>query len=245
MVGIFIVWRLIKIREGITRVKWKEEEKELLFDCYSTHYVDEILYLFPERSKNSIILMAEKLGLDNAYNRKYTEKDNLFITENYLELSDKEIAKVLNRAPQSIKEHRRKLGLKRPQLKGTYEDVNEFLRKNNKIWKRESMIKCGYKCIITGGKFKAIHHLYGMNLIIDKTLKNINFNDNIDINNLNSDEKELLLNAFLKEQSKYPLGVCLCDEIHKDFHNKYGYGNNTPEQFDEYISLLTHKRDIA
>lgn len=29
-------------------------------------------------------------------------------------------------------------------------------------------------------------------------------------------------------------GVALCESCHKDFHNKYGYGHNTREQYEEY-----------
>lgn len=34
-------------------------------------------------------------------------------------------------------------------------------------------------------------------------------------------------------------GITLCEDCHKDFHYKYGYGKNTKEQFDEWLS----KRD--
>ena len=32
-------------------------------------------------------------------------------------------------------------------------------------------------------------------------------------------------------------GITLCESCHKDFHKQYGYGNNTKEQFNEYLNL--------
>lgn len=50
------------------------------------------------------------------------------------------------------------------------------------------------------------------------------------------DEIEIIINKFFEIQSKYPLGVCLRKDVHKLFHDTYGYGDNTPEQFYEFLS---------
>lgn len=37
-------------------------------------------------------------------------------------------------------------------------------------------------------------------------------------------------------------GVCLCEKHHREFHNKYGYGKNTRQQFQKYLSNKTTPR---
>lgn len=140
----------------------------------------------------------------------------------------------LDRSEDSIRGKRDIMKLYHPVEKGTYNYLNEYIRKRNNAWKKDSMKNCNYRCVISGKKFQAIHHLYGMNLILLETLdvlniKNSNFEDYSEY------ELNEICNKFYEIQSNYPLGICLSEEIHKDFHNKYGYGNNTPEQFDEYL----------
>ena len=36
-------------------------------------------------------------------------------------------------------------------------------------------------------------------------------------------------------------GITLCKECHSNFHSIYGYGNNTKEQFDEWLNGVTNK----
>lgn len=45
-------------------------------------------------------------------------------------------------------------------------------------------------------------------------------------------------NIFPNKRLSVDNGITLCRECHKDFHKNYGYGNNTAEQFYEYVGIL-------
>lgn len=42
--------------------------------------------------------------------------------------------------------------------------------------------------------------------------------------------------AFKEQRTDTNNGVTLCNVCHKEFHSLYGYGNNTKEQYEEWIS---------
>ena len=114
--------------------------------------------------------------------------------------------------------------------------IVNFIRRNNSDWKKNSMVDCGYKCVLSGERFDEIHHLYGFNLILEETFETMQINIKSDINDYTHDEMMDILKCFREIQSKYPLGVCLTKEIHNLFHSQYGYGNNTIEQWNEFVN---------
>ena len=221
-----------------TRELWSDEELSILKENYSIVYLDELLKLLPKRNRRSIIAKASeyhlisKLKLDS----QFSEQDIDYIYNNFNSMTDKEIANKLNREPHAISDFRHYRGLIKTYEKSSYDDIADFIRRNNSDWKKNSMVDCGYKCVLSGERFDEIHHLYGFNLILEETFETMQINIKSDINDYTHDEMMDILKCFREIQSKYPLGVCLTKEIHNLFHSQYGYGNNTIEQWNEFVN---------
>lgn len=137
-------------------------------------------------------------------------------------------------------------GENHPKWKGGITSLCNYLRGCISEWRKDSFKQSNYKCVITGStKNKVIHHLYGFNQIIQETMETLNLPIYQEINQYTRDELKSIEDLCLKLHYKYGLGVCICEEEHKLFHSIYGYGNNTPEQFEEFkrIRLLQIQQD--
>lgn len=120
--------------------------------------------------------------------------------------------------------------------KGGITPLHNHLRQTIKDWKKASFKKYNSTCDITGVKCDSniIHHLYGFDFIIQETVNTLNLPLHNDINSYTIDELNNIESLCLKLHFKYGLGVCLTNEMHKEFHRLYGYGQNTPEQYLEF-----------
>ena len=65
---------------------------------------------------------------------------------------------------------------------------------------------------------------------------------NMDFSKMTNDEKTEIASYFRDVQAKYPLGLCLTKQYHKKFHDEYGYGDNTPQQFYEFVKNVAPDR---
>jgi hypothetical protein len=118
--------------------------------------------------------------------------------------------------------------------KGGITPLHLYLRESLTQWKKDSMKACDYKCIITGNNFDTVHHLYGFDNILQEVVISLNIPILEQVNQYTDLELEKIRNKCLELHYKYGLGVCLSGEVHKLFHSIYGYGNNTPNQFEEF-----------
>lgn len=118
--------------------------------------------------------------------------------------------------------------------KGGVSELKTYLYSVLLDWKKDSMKSCNYKCIITGKRFDDIHHLYSFSFIFYEIFDYLNIKIKVKISEYTQDELELIKNKCIELHKQYPLGVCLTNEVHILFHKEYGYGQNTPEQFEEF-----------
>ena len=226
-------------------IKWTGEEIEKFISMYPTAPLDILEKEF-HLKKTSLHSAAHRYGVhrirqfkesaEDIYHNFYTEHENEFIKNNYLVMSDETMAEALGRSRQSVKNHRNEMGLHRVQKRNTaYENTSIYIRRHNVEWKKNSMKNCNFKCVLSGDRFDEIHHLVSLNTILESTYNKLSIDPELfDINKIEEDNKIQFLEEFYKEQSKYPLGVCLRKDIHMHFHNIYKYGDNTVEQFYEF-----------
>lgn len=225
-----------------SREFWTNEEDSIMREFYPIKSMEEMCDLLPNRTRNAIISHATNMRLRNV--TQYSKEEDEFIFNNWKEMSDKELGKKLNRNPHAIQAKRLRHGLLRIKEGSSYNDLSEFVRRNNLDWKKRSMKNCRYKCIITGDRFQTIHHIYGLNLILNEALDNLNISIKSSMNEYTDNEFKKILKEFRRIQDTYPLGLCLREDIHKMFHNIYGYGNNTEVQWNQFINDIKTKKYI-
>ncbi len=220
-----------------TREFWNEKELSILKDNYSNLTPDEMVFLLPKRNKKTIINKANSLNLKSKVvcDTEFSEEDILFIKNNLNIYTDNEIGNIINRSSSSINSLRYRLGLLKTYEKSSYNDLSEYVKRNNLEWKDLSMKNSNYKCVLTGKRFDDIHHIHSLNFILNETLCNLNINIKKDIKEYNEIELKNILSEFKKVQNNYPLGVCLSKNIHVLFHKLYGFGKNNAEQWNEFV----------
>lgn len=219
------------------RKKWTSIEEEVLKNNYSSMPIADIMRLLPGRTYDAIALKAKKMSL-NSYVRQqqlYSNDDIDFIISNWKLMSDEEMALSLNRTRRSIKAMRNNLGLFRQDTeKCHYEDLTKFLRGQIYQWKKRSMENCNFKCVLTGSKDFAIHHIISFNIIIKDFISEYDIAVKDDFEDYTVDELNKLSEDFVKYHDKYCLGVCVEKSLHMTFHKMYG-DINDEEQWNLFV----------
>lgn len=124
-----------------------------------------------------------------------------------------------------------------PSWLGGITELNNYLRNSTltNTWRKESMFKCNYQCVITNNKKDfEVHHLYPFHKIVKQTIEILNMPIYDLVNKYTQDELKIIEKTFNDIHSSYGLGVILNKQIHEAFHLSYGRLDFTPEDFEEF-----------
>lgn len=108
------------------------------------------------------------------------------------------------------------------------------LRSETKEWQQQSMKDCNYKCVLSGLEFDNVHHLYPFRNIVNEVFDILELDQRQKVEDYTKEEFAKIKDKMFELHDHYGLGVCLSKNIHKTFHDVYGYSDNTPEQFYEF-----------
>lgn len=109
------------------------------------------------------------------------------------------------------------------------------LRSDTKDWFNESMEFCGYKCVITNGEFDNVHHTTAFRDIVDQVFKLTEIEVRQKVCDYEEDEFKELRSTLKDLHSIYGYGACINKDVHKLFHDNYGYTNFSPFDFLDFI----------
>lgn len=230
------------IRLGITiQRNWSIEEEELLKKLYSSIPLYAIMKIFSNRTLPSILGKARVMGLlsYDYLQSRYSDSENEFLKDKYLLYSNEELSNILNRTSSGIAQHLYSLGLYRPlDLKSScYKNISQYVRSQIKSWVNKVRAERNYTCCITGSRSNiVVHHCRSFNVLLQEAINAIDFQIIDDFNNYNINDLNVLVEKFLEIQDFYGEYVCINKNIHELFHKQYGYGYNTIEQWNEFVS---------
>lgn len=223
---------------------WSDEEIEILKNNYSKVSMNELLEMLPKRTRTSILSKARSYDLKSKYylSRLYTNDELEYLKNNYLLKSNEELGRELNRTSLGIAQRLLILDLHRPTEIDNYKTLKKYIRCRLTPWRDRVRELNNYTCSLTGIRTNIIvHHIRGFNLLLYEAIENLDFPIYEDISKYSQSQLDELLNEFLEIQESYHSYICINEDIHRKFHKEYGYGNNTEEQWNEFVNKYYKK----
>lgn len=119
--------------------------------------------------------------------------------------------------------------------KGGILDTYVELRSDTKDWFNESMEFCNYSCVITNGEFDNVHHTTAFRDIVDEDFRITGIEVKPKVCDYTTEDFEILRSTLKDLHGLYGYGACVNKEVHKLFHDNYGYTNFSPFDFLDFI----------
>lgn len=109
------------------------------------------------------------------------------------------------------------------------------LRSDTKDWFNESMEFCNYSCVISGLNFDNVHHTTAFKDIVNETFKLAGMDKRNTVSDYTEEEFDNLTDILKYLHNVYGIGACLTKEVHKLFHDNYGYKNFSAFDFLDFV----------
>ena len=145
---------------------------------------------------------------------------------------------MLGRNANSIVQHANLMGLEKDSRIGAcYTKLSQYIRGQNAAYHLRKLKDNDFICQITGIRGDVVlHHIYGFNLILAEAVEISNIELKNDFNKYTIEELTNIYEIFADLQDSYDKVICISKDVHTQFHNEYGYGDNTPSQWNEFVS---------
>lgn len=122
-----------------------------------------------------------------------------------------------------------------PNWQGGLTNFYQELRSDTKDWFYESAEFCDYTCVISGLNFDNVHHTTAFKDIIDETCRLTGLNKRGTVSDYTEEEFDTLTDTLKYLHKEYGLGACITKEVHKLFHDNYGYKDFTACDFLDFV----------
>lgn len=246
--------------------KWSDEELQILKENYSIYTNSELQKLFfPDRTVRSIECKAgqrgfngkskETLDRSRAYQKTDEWKNKISHTKKkYFQSHDGWWKGKKRSEEQRSQMSKRRKGMwagennprhidplngsRNGRWKGGILPIYLELRTELDDWKNMSMKFCNYKCVITGGEFDAIHHTKAFKDIIGEVFIKTGYEIRNNVSDYNNEELTVLRKLVKEYHDDYGFGACLHADVHKLFHDEYGYTKFSPSDFINFMDRI-------
>ena len=119
--------------------------------------------------------------------------------------------------------------------KGGINAIYTELRSDTKDWFKESIDYFDYKCVITGKNFDNVHHSTPFRDIVNEVFECTGIEIKPKVCDYDESELNSLRNKLKELHNYYGYGAPINKDVHKLFHDTYGYCGCTPDNFFDFI----------
>ena len=129
-------------------------------------------------------------------------------------------------------------GENNPNWKGGITDLYQELRSETRQWFLNSAKFVNCNCVITGKNFDNVHHLYPFKNIVSDMFGNLQMDKRKNISEYSEIEENAIRNEIKRLHIYYGYGAALNKNVHKLFHDIYGYTNTNYADFLDFINRI-------